>query len=156
MADQLRLLSNAFQDGERIPARFTCEGDDMSPPMTWDGVPPETRSLVLLCDDPDAPAGTWHHWAMFDISPDTKALDGGHPTEARTDRARQAVNDFGNTGYGGPCPPPGHGVHHYNFRLLALSTDRLDVGDQPKCAEVEQAAQPHVIAEARLIGTYDR
>ncbi len=152
----LQISSTAFADGERIPDRFTCTGDDTSPPLSWTGVPDGTGSLVLLCDDPDAPRGTWHHWALYDIAADSTGLDEGYPTDAQVGDTFQAVNDFRRTGYGGPCPPPGHGVHHYHFRLLALSVPRLDLGPSPECLQVEAAAKPHVLEEAVLIGTYSR
>jgi hypothetical protein len=152
----LTLTSSAFSHGERIPERYTCEGKDLSPPLSWSGAPEGTESFVLLCDDPDAPRGTWHHWAVFDISADTAALGEGYPTDAAVGRVRQAVTDFGRTGYGGPCPPPGHGIHHYLFKLLALNVARLELPAGARCEDVEEAAEPHVLARAELMGTYSR
>lgn len=148
----MTLSSPAFAAGGRIPAKYTCEGDDISPPLAWTGVPKEARSLVLLCDDPDAPAGTWHHWAIYDLASAADGLGEDYPTDA----AHQAVNDFRRGGYGGPCPPPGHGTHHYHFRLLALSVARLEVKPGARCAAVAAAAAPHVVARAELVGTYSR
>lgn len=151
-----QLLSPAFAQGQVIPARYTCDGDDISPPLRWSEAPAGTRSLALLCSDPDAPAGTWWHWAVYDIGADSSALPEAYPTDARVGPSRQATNDFRRTGYGGPCPPPGHGVHHYHFRLLALSVERLELGEGARCPEVGEAAAPHVLAQAELIGTYSR
>jgi hypothetical protein len=150
----MRLRSSAFPDGAGIPRRFTCDGENVSPPLAWSDVPEGTRSFVLLCDDPDAPAGTWHHWAVCDIPASVAELAEG--AGARLDQWTQAVNDFGRPGYGGPCPPRGHGLHHYHFRLLALSVDRLAVGANPSCRDVEREARGHVIAEATLVGVYQR
>ena len=151
----MRLKSNAFADGAAVPQRFTCEGDDTSPPLEWSEAPTGTRSFALVCDDPDAPGGTWHHWAAYDISAARTALPEGAGRRDAKDLA-QAVNDFGRTGYGGPCPPRGHGPHHYHFRLLALSIDRLPVGQAPPCRDVEREARTHLIAEAVLVGIYQR
>jgi Raf kinase inhibitor-like YbhB/YbcL family protein len=151
-----RLSSSAFADGARIPVRYTCEGEDISPPLAWSGTPVGTLSLALLCDDPDAPGGTWRHWALFDIPADTQSLAEGLPKDERVGAMRQGMTDFRRIGFGGPCPPPGHGVHHYHFRLLALSVDRLDLMAQPRFEAVEQAARQHLLAEARLVGTYSR
>ena len=148
----LTIESPAFAEGERIPKRYTCEGEDVSPALEWSDSPEDTRSFVLICSDPDAPAGTWHHWAVYDIVPDARELPEAYPT----DRSGQAVNDFGRSGYGGPCPPKGHGRHRYVFRLLALDRDRLDLGQAPRCKQVEDAAKPHILAEAALIGLYSR
>ncbi len=122
--------------------------------MTWSGLPAQTRSLVLLCDDPDAPSGTWHHWAAYDIPAAVTSLAEG--AAAYASEFKQAINDFHETGYGGPCPPPGHGVHHYHFKLLALSVDHLPVRDQPTCSDVEREARRHILGEAMLVGIYQR
>lgn len=152
----MQLSSSAFSNGSAIPRRFTCDGENLSPPIDWDAAPPATRSFVLLCDDPDAPAGTWHHWAVYDIAAEQTALveNAGHGGGAA--QLKQATNDFHRTGYGGPCPPHGHGRHRYHFRLLALSVDHLSLGAKPSCREVEAEARRHVIAEATLIGIYQR
>jgi hypothetical protein len=152
----MRLGSSAFSDGSMIPRRFTCDGEDLSPPLEWSGAPAGTRSFVLLCDDPDAPAGTWHHWAAFDIPAERTALAAGAARRAEREGFRQATNDFGRVGYGGPCPPRGHGPHHYRFRLLALSRDRLPVQPNPTCGDVEREARKHVLAQADFVGVYRR
>lgn len=152
----MQLQSNAFGDGTTIPRRFTCDGEDLSPSLEWSDAPTQTRSFVLLCEDPDAPSGTWHHWAAYDIPADRTALEAGAATHADRQRFKQAINDFRRPGYGGPCPPHGHGLHHYRFRLLALSVDRLPVPDNPRSRDVEKEAQKHVLAEADLVGVYMR
>jgi Raf kinase inhibitor-like YbhB/YbcL family protein len=152
----MRLSSSAFTEGSAISRRFTCDGDDLSPPLEWSGAPPGTRSFVLLCDDPDAPAGTWHHWAVYDIPAAQTALAAGVAQRAETQGFKQGTNDFQRIGYGGPCPPRRHGPHHYHFRLLALSIDRLTVHKNPTCQDIEREARKHVLAEAVLIGVYER
>lgn len=146
---EMTLTSTAFEDGEAIPRRHTCEGDDLSPPLVWSGRPPETQSLVLVVDDPDAPGGTFTHWLAWGFDPATSELSEGEaaPTEGR--------NDFGSKGYRGPCPPPGHGPHHYIFRLHALDVE-IGVGSGADKAQVEQALTDHVLATADLRGTYER
>jgi Raf kinase inhibitor-like YbhB/YbcL family protein len=152
----MKITSSAFSDGKTIPRDYTCEGADRSPPLAWTGVPSTAKSLVLLCDDPDAPGGTWHHWAVFDIPATDKGLAENLAKSERVGAIRQGLNDFRKVGYGGPCPPPGHGPHHYRFRLLALSVDRLDLPARPGCRYVERAAAPHRVAEAVLVGIYER
>lgn len=152
----MRLTSSAFPDGSAIPRRFTCDGEDQSPPLAWSGVPEGTRSFVLLCDDPDAPAGSWHHWAIYDIPAGQTSLSQDAKSRGGSGEFKQAVNDFQRPGYGGPCPPRGHGIHHYHFRLLALSVDHLTVGNKPSCRDVEREARKHVVAEATLVGVYQR
>jgi len=152
----MRLRSSSFSDGATIPRRFTCDGEDLSPPLDWGEAPAGTRSFVLLCDDPDAPAGTWHHWAAYDIPADRTRLAEGAGADAAQKGFRQAINDFRRPGYGGPCPPPRHGIHHYHFRLLALSVDQLPLRRNPSCSEVEREARKHVMAEAALVGLYQR
>lgn len=150
------LSSNAFTDGAEIPQRFTCDGENMSPPLSWGDAPTETRSFVILCEDPDAPRGTWRHWAAYDIPADVTALapDANRHTEEYG--FKQAINDFGRPDYGGPCPPHGDGSHHYHFRLLALSIDRLAIHGAQSCREVERELRRHTIAETGLVGTYER
>ena len=152
----MRLTSAAFSEGTAIPRRHTCDGEDLSPSLAWSGAPPDTRSYVLLCDDPDAPAGTWHHWAAYNIPADQTALAFDAAQHADRHGFKQAVNDFQRIGYGGPCPPRRHGPHHYHFRLLALSIDHLPVRKDPSCRDVEREARKHVLAEAILVGVYER
>jgi len=152
----MRLNSSAFTDGSAIPRQFTCDGEDLSPPLDWSDAPAGTHSFVLLCDDPDAPAGTWHHWAAYDIPADQTALASGAARHASRQGFKQAANDFQQLGYGGPCPPHRHGPHHYHFRLLALSIDRLAMRKDPSCRDVEREARRHVLAEAIFVGVYER
>ena len=150
----MQLRSSAFPDGTTIPRRFTCDGTDLSPPLDWSDAPETTRSFMLLCDDPDAPAGTWRHWAAYDIPADRAALMEGAAQQGKG--FKQAINDFQQAGYGGPCPPRGGGIHRYRFRLLALAVDRLPARREPSCQAVEREANKHLLAEAILIGTYQR
>jgi Raf kinase inhibitor-like YbhB/YbcL family protein len=152
----MELRSTAFKQGDAIPRRHTCDGEDLSPPLEWNDVPAGVRSLALFCDDPDAPGGTWHHWAVYDIPPDSTGLPEGVGRQKEKAGFRLAINDFRQSGYGGPCPPRGHGGHHYHFKLLALSTDRLILSGQGTCAEVAREARKHLLAEASLIGVYER
>ncbi|HTV38045.1 MAG TPA: YbhB/YbcL family Raf kinase inhibitor-like protein [Xanthobacteraceae bacterium] len=151
----MRLRSSVFPDGAAMPRRFTCEGEDISPPLEWSDVPPGVKSFALLCDDPDAPGGTWHHWAAYDIfgAQTSLPLDAGGNAEKLG--FKQAINDFGKSGYGGPCPPPG-APHHYHFRLLALSLEKLSLPGEPSCRDVETEARKHLVAEATLVGIFRR
>jgi Raf kinase inhibitor-like YbhB/YbcL family protein len=151
----LKLESPAFAPGSRIPVRYTCEGADVSPPFAWSGAPPGVRGFALVCSDPDAPSGTFYHWAVYDIPADINALREGYPTADRPPLAH-AHNDFGRAGYSGPCPPPGHGTHHYRFHLYAMNVARLPVLVHPGCRDIERAARSHALAEAELVGTFSR
>jgi Raf kinase inhibitor-like YbhB/YbcL family protein len=150
----MRVTSDAFADGATIPRRYTCDGEDLSPPLAWSGAPAETLSFVLLCDDPDAPAGTWHHWAVYDIPATSNDL--GENIRPDDESVGQAINDFHRVGYGGPCPPRGHRPHRYRFRLLALSVERLPPAARRTCVAVEHEARRHLLAEATLVGLYQR
>jgi Raf kinase inhibitor-like YbhB/YbcL family protein len=143
------LQSSAFEPGRSIPRRHSCEGEDLSPPLSWSGAPEGTRSLALVVDDPDAPAGTFTHWLGWGLDPGAQGLGEGEaaPVEGR--------NDFGTSGYRGPCPPPGHGRHRYSFRLYALDTD-LELRPGAGKRELERALEGHTLAKAELIGTYER
>lgn len=152
----MQLRSSAFSNGSEIPPRYTCDGEDISPPLNWSEPPTGTRSFVLLCDDLDAPGGTWHHWAAYDIPANITSLVQGAAQHVGRLAFKQAINDFQRVGYGGPCPPPEHGLHHYNFRLLALAVDRLAIGKNAACRDVAREARKHVLAEAVLTGLYER
>lgn len=152
----LELESPAFGQGETIPKKYTCEGENVSPPLRWKGAPAATKSFVLLCNDPDAPGGVFHHWAAYDVPPEQVEIAEGHGPETLAGSFRQAVNDFGKPGYAGPCPPKGHGTHHYHFRLMALAEDELPAAPDADCAEIETIAERHVIEEVELVGTYRR
>lgn len=151
----MRLRSSAFADGSSIPRRFSCEGEDISPPLEWSDVPAGTKSIALLCEDPDAPGGTWHHWAAYDILHTLTSLPVDAGRNAQKLGFKQAINDFQKSGYGGPCPPPGT-PHHYHFRLLALSIETLALPEAATCLDVESAARKHVLAEATLVGIFRR
>jgi Raf kinase inhibitor-like YbhB/YbcL family protein len=146
------LSSPAFVNGDPIPAIYACDEQNISPPLHWSGVPSGAKSFALIVDDPDAPAGIWHHWAIYNIPVTVDRLDAAVPASAFS----QAINDSGQRGYGGPCPPKGHGTHHYHFRLLALDVPALNLPDGPKVAMVENAVQSHTLAQAELIGLYSR
>ena len=148
---KLELTSDAFKDGQAIPTQFTCEGADQSPALSWDDGPQGTQSFALIVDDPDAPSGTYRHWAVFDIPANAHGI-----AQGQGGQFPQAVNDFGKTGYGGPCPPKGHGVHHYHFKLFALDVEKLSLGSNPQVIDVENAAAKHALARGELIGTYER
>jgi Raf kinase inhibitor-like YbhB/YbcL family protein len=143
------LRCDAFEHGQPIPSRHTCDGEDLSPALSWTDPPEDTRSLALVVDDPDAPSGTFTHWLAWGIDPAAGGLGEGEkpPQEGR--------NDFGKAGYGGPCPPPGHGVHHYSFRLTALDSE-LDLPAGTGKLELEQALAGQVLIVAELVGTYER
>jgi len=145
----VKLGSSAFADRERIPPRYSCEGEDRSPPLEWTGVPREAVSLALIVDDPDAPVRTFTHWVAWGIDPG----DGGL---AEGDRApREGRNDFGETGYRGPCPPRGHGQHRYFFRLYALASEPV-LRPGASRRDLEHALEDKVLAVAELVGTFER
>jgi Raf kinase inhibitor-like YbhB/YbcL family protein len=150
----MRLTTMAFTSNSAVPKRYTCDGADVSPPLQWSGAPAETRSFALVCADPDAPAGVWYHWAAYDIPAAMTGLAEHCPPDL-ADFA-QARNDFGKRGYGGPCPPRGHGRHHYRFKLFALDVETLGLGPSAGCRDVEQKAEAHAIATAELVGVYSR
>lgn len=149
------LKSDAFTEGQALPAQFTCDGEDQSPPLNWSEPPDGTKSFALIVDDPDAPSGTFRHWAAFNIPASARDMPAGAGSQAAGEIA-QAKNDFGRLGYGGACPPPGHGPHHYRFKLFALDTDRLDLPADSTIEQVEAAAASHQIGRAELTGTYER
>lgn len=154
-AAALTLTSTAFADGGAMPKRHTCEGQDVSPPLAWSGVPAGTKSFALIVDDPDAPdpkapKRTWVHWVLYDIPASATALPEGGVLPAGT---RQGRNDWGRTGYGGPCPPIGR--HRYFHKLYALDIVLGDLGEPAK-GELENAMKGHVLAESVLMGTYEK
>ncbi len=142
------LRTSAFQQGQNIPTRYTCDGENLAPPLAWSDPPVGTRSFALILNDPDAPSGTFTHWLQYDIPPTTMELQ-GQPC------GRTLGNDFGRTGYGGPCPPKGHGPHRYVFTVYALDVDTLDVHGKNREA-LERALHPHTLSTARLMGRYER
>lgn len=151
----IQLTSSAFRDGQSIPTRHTCDGEDVSPPLAWSGIPAGTRSLALVCDDPDARAGTWVHWVVYGLPTSATELTEGLPkTPELANGARQGTNDFRRVGYGGPCPPPGK-PHRYSFRLYAADIDLALPPGQPKDA-LMRALDGHILAQGQLLGTYGR
>ena len=154
----MRLESSAFAHDGPIPTRFTCEGEDVSPPLAWSTPPAGTKSLALIVDDPDAPdprapRRTWVHWVVYEIPPDLRSLDEGAGSRALPHGARAGKNDWGRADYGGPCPPVGR--HRYFHKLYALDVSLGDLGAATKAA-LEKAMQGHVLAHAELIGTYEK
>jgi Raf kinase inhibitor-like YbhB/YbcL family protein len=153
----LALTSTAFRQGEEIPRRHTCEGEDLSPPLGWSGAPEGTRSFALIVDDPDAPDPkapkmTWVHWVVYDIPSSVSSLAEG-VEERLPEGARIGVNDWKRPDYGGPCPPIGR--HRYFHKLYALDTELGDLGEATK-ADVEKAMKGHVLGTAELMGTYQK
>ena len=146
----LELTSDAFMNGQSIPAKYACTGRNISPALAWNEPPSGTQSLALVMDDPDAPSGTFRHWGAYDIPPGTRSIAVGQPI------GKQAVNGFGKPGYGGPCPPKAHGPHHYQFKLYALDIDTLSLPVIAKVEEVEGEALKHKIGFAQLTATYER
>lgn len=149
------LTSSAFKSGDPIPRRYTCEGEDVSPPLHW-GVPPAaTKSFVIIADDPDAPVGTWVHWVIYDLPLDLRGLTEGVPPKDRLpNEALQGLNDFKRVGYGGPCPPPGK-PHRYYFTLYTLDVT-LNLKPRATKAQVLDACKGHVLGEAQLMGRFGR
>jgi len=153
-----RITSPAFDHHGEIPRKYSCDGDDISPPLAWFGVPAETRSLALIVDDPDAPdpaapQRVWVHWLVFNIPPTTASLPEHSTKTSLPPSASQGRNDWGRTEYGGPCPPIGR--HRYFFKLYALSVETLSL-KTPDKAGLESAIMPHIIDKTELIGTYQR
>jgi len=154
----LTITSTAFAPEEAIPSLYTCEGKDISPPLAWTGAPAATKSFALIVDDPDAPdpaapKTTWVHWVLYDIPPTASSLPEAVQASALPPGTREGVNDWGRTGFGGPCPPIGR--HRYFHKLYALDTTLPDL-KRPKKAALEKAMQGHILAQAVLIGTYQK
>jgi Raf kinase inhibitor-like YbhB/YbcL family protein len=147
----IELTSSAFDAGAPIPTRYSCDGDDVSPPLAWAKVPSTAKSLALLVEDPDAPGGTYVHWTVYGIPPDTRRFEENKPPA----NVKQGENSFGKTGYGGPCPPEGSKAHRYVFALYALRAD-LDLENGAKPDEVREAIAEHALARGRLVGTFRR
>jgi Raf kinase inhibitor-like YbhB/YbcL family protein len=151
----IELTSTAFQNGETIPKQYTGDGADQSPPLRWSEPPSGTKSMALICDDPDAPRGTWVHWVLFNLPAQARELDEGVPTTTTLSAgAKQGKNDFGNIGYGGPAPPKGK-AHRYFFKLYALEV-ALDLSPGATKAQLEGTMKGHILAEGQLMGTYKR
>lgn len=154
----LALSSSAFEAGSSMPALHTCDGDDVSPALSWSGIPNGTKSLALIVDDPDAPdpaapQRVWTHWVLYNIPPNATGLPQGVKSQALPPGTREGFNDWKRAGYGGPCPPVGR--HRYFHKLYALDTTLPDLG-HPTQGELEKSMQGHVIAQAELVGLYQR
>ena len=148
-----QLIIDAFSDSAWIPKKYTGEGQDISPALAWSGEPDATRSYALIMDDPDAPARTWNHWLLWDIPAVAHAL----PERFSAGSTGQSgTNDFGKPGYGGPCPPRGHGPHRYYFRLYALDVEKLPLTAGAKRADLDRAFEGHVLSEAQYMGRCER
>ena len=151
----LELSSTAFRNGETIPKQFTADGRNVSPPLKWAEPPAGTRSLSLICEDPDAPRGTFTHWVLFNLPADARELSEDIPNERTLkDGARQGTNDFGKVGFGGPAPPPGK-PHRYFFRLYALDTT-LDLPAGATKDQLKDGMKGHILAEGNWMGEYGR
>lgn len=146
--ETLRLTSPAFENNSLIPGKYTCDGEDLNPPLLISGVPNEAKSLALIMDDPDAPGGIWDHWVIFNLSSTTDNIKEGEESAGMN-----GLNSFGKTGYGGPCPPSG--THHYIFRLYALDS-KLSIKEGSTKLEVLKAMEGHIVERAELVGLYER
>jgi Raf kinase inhibitor-like YbhB/YbcL family protein len=146
---EFELTSTAFKEGDAIPERYSCDGENTSPRLDWKNLPPGTQSLALIVHDPDAPSGDFSHWVAWDIDPERGHIDEGEPAPG------EGANGRGGLGYMGPCPPPGHGAHRYFHRLYALDAPlELDTGAEKE--QLKQKLEGHVLGEARLVGIYER
>jgi hypothetical protein len=144
--EELTITSSVFENKGVIPAKYTCDGEDVNPPLSVDGVPEGTESLVLIVDDPDAPMGTWDHWVVWNIPPAKKIEENSVP-------GTEGLNDFGKHSYGGPCPPSG--THRYFFKFYALDR-KLDLPSNSRKRNVEKAMEEHILAKGQIIGLYSR
>ena len=150
----MEIKSPAFENNGLIPKQYTCEGRNISPPLSWDGIPAGAKSLALISDDPDAPAGTWVHWVIYNMPPASKGLqEGVLPMQNLPHDTKQGINDFKKIGYGGPCPPGG--THRYFFKLYALDT-KLNLDSGATKSQLLAAIEGHILAQTELIGKYKR
>ena len=145
----VHVFSDAYKEGENIPRLFTCDNQNISPPVTWSGIPENAKSLALIMDDPDAPAGTWVHWVLFNLKPDRNGLEKGN-----SGGGTEGKNGFNRMGYGGPCPPRGS-THRYFIKLYALDKV-LDLKEGVTKAQVEDQMHGHILAQGQLMGRYGR
>jgi len=152
----LLLASPAIPPGGEIPSQYTCDGADISPRLTWSGVPNGTKSLVLVVEDPDAPSRVSRRWAFFDIPSGSHGLDAGYSANRPGKGLNEVRNDFGKPGYGGRCPHRGHTTHHYHFRLLAISRPIPDLKPAASASDVLKTSEPYAIQRAELVGTFQR
>jgi len=150
----MQIQSSAFNEGDTIPTKHTCEGEDVSPQLSWSAPPEGTKSLALVCDDPDAPVGTWVHWVLYNLPGDTTSLPENIPPDETLDNGGvHGTTDFGRIGYGGPAPPSG--THRYYFKIYALDS-MLDLAPGATKAQLEKAMKGHILAEGQLMGKYKR
>ncbi len=150
----LEIKSSAFNEGASIPSKYTCDGQDVSPPLTWSGAPADAKSFALISDDPDAPVGTWVHWVAWNIPASASSLKEDMDKGASlSDGTKQGMSDFKRPGYGGPCPPSG--THRYFFKLYALDTT-LNIPAASTKKDLEGAMKGHILAQTQLMGTYTR
>ncbi len=148
--DNLKVFSSSFKDGEMIPDKFTCDGEDISPAISWGELPAGAKSLALICDDPDAPSGDFVHWVVYNIPADT---DGFKENAEISDIADLGITDFGRSGYGGPCPPSGY--HHYHFKLYALD-EMLESENNIDKYRLLEKMEGHILAKGEIVGLYKR
>jgi Raf kinase inhibitor-like YbhB/YbcL family protein len=150
----IKIKSQAFENEGMIPAKYTCDSEDISPPLKWDKVPEGTRSIALISDDPDAPMGTWVHWVLFNLPADARELkENIPPDKTLPNGAKQGTSDFGRIGYGGPCPPGG--THRYYFKIYALDTE-LYVQPGIRKRDLLKAMEGHILGQGQLMGKYKR
>ena len=150
----IKIASSAFKDGGMIPKKYTCDGEEVSPPINWSGIPGNAKSIALISDDPDAPMGTWVHWVIFNVPADSKGFAESVPNqETLSDGARQGINSSRKIGYDGPCPPSG--THRYYFKVYALDT-MLDLSPGATKNDLLKAMEGHILAEGQLMGRYKR
>src|SRR5712692_10384724 len=151
---EIKLTSAAFKEGQPIPRQYTCDGVNVSPPLEWAGVPKTARTVAIICDDPDAPAGTWVHWVLYNLPAENIGLVESLPTTENLKAGGfQGQNDFGKIGYGGPCPPSG--THRYFFKIYALDSE-LPLKAGATKADLEKAMEGHIVSQGQLMGTYRR
>jgi len=150
----MKIISSAFDEGAMIPEKYTCDNIDISPPLKWSSVPERTKTFAIICDDPDAPMGTWVHWVIYNLPANINELsEDVSPLEILPNGAKQGKNDFGKIGYGGPCPPGG--IHRYYFKVYALS-EELNVEAGITKSELLKAMEGHILSEGQLMGRYKR
>lgn len=145
----MTISSSAFRNNDRMPSKYTCDGQNINPPLEFIGVPKDAKSLVLLVEDPDAPGGTYHHWSVYNMAPSTTGIEENSEPTTGT----EGMTDFGKAGYGGPCPPSG--VHHYHFTLYALDT-QLELPDKATFNEIKTSMENHILSQTELVGVYSR
>jgi len=152
----MKIISKDIVNQKTLDKEFTCEGSDLSPEISWEGIPANAQTLALIVDDPDAPMSTWVHWIVYNIPVDMKGFERGIAKSKLDSKGIvQGITSFGNKQYGGPCPPKGHGPHRYFFKLYALDV-KLDIGNRADKGDLEDAMEGHILAKAELIGNYER